>query len=485
MRRKRNFNDCYVFFDDINMCFFTRNIEYIKHTKKNEWTIWYVQIDPTDELYEKYTLDISSLLNYVLERDMWLDDKADEPPDIPLSESEKEYFEHTHSWGTIGPRMNTLLNILHKNNLQKELLMAKAAAGITWINSYDAIDSDMIGMRICEITRKAIWIRTYKKAYAVDSYYGRGVIYPPDRYGSTSFFINEDQESYSFDFKPRRVSLSKRCLDEIKKIQDESLKNSLIFHIPHSSIEIPKWTRNQFLLSDDELRQEHRKMIDRYTEELFDRKGYPSIIASASRLVVDVERFLDDTKEPMAKKGLGAIYKKTHDGRNLRRELDENETEELLKQYHQKNEEDVNRCINYALFANDKALLVDCHSFSSTPLPFEDDQSFPRPDICIGTDEIFTPNELVQLVSSHFCSLGYSVELNRPYQGTYASPQHYCRKQKLKSIMIEINRSLYMDEATGEKLPSFDGLYQQITLLVEKMRVYLIDGGKDSLKKSM
>ncbi len=123
----------------------------IKQTGKNEWTIWYVNSDPnSDEEYEKYTHDIRSLISYVLERDTWLDEKADVAPDIPLTESEQEYFEHTYSWGTIGPHMNTLLNILYKKVLYKELLMAKAAAGITWIHPYEVVNSDSIGMKIIE-----------------------------------------------------------------------------------------------------------------------------------------------------------------------------------------------------------------------------------------------------------------------------------------------------------------------------------------------
>jgi N-formylglutamate deformylase len=38
-----------------------------------------------------------------------------------------------------------------------------------------------------------------------------------------------------------------------------------------------------------------------------------------SRLVVDPERFTDDAREPMARKGMGVIYTRTASGEPLRR----------------------------------------------------------------------------------------------------------------------------------------------------------------------
>ncbi len=264
-------------------------------------------------------------------------------------------------------------------------------------------------------------------------------------------------------------------MDELETIQGASFTSSLIFHIPHAREDIPEWVREQFLLFDEELEKELLTMTDRYTDDLFTTKDHPYIASPVSRLVLDVERFTDDEKEPMANKGMGAIYTSTHDGKKLRRELAPHETKELLRKYHQRNEESVTSSIKYALLANDVALVVDCHSFPSSPLPFEEGQSLPRVDICIGTDAFHTPSGLEQLVTSYFEKLGYSVRLNKPYEGTYVPILYYNRNKKVQSIMIELNRSLYMDEATGEKRATFDELHQQIIGLVEQMRRYLIE----------
>ena len=77
-----------------------------------------------------------------------------------------------------------------------------------------------------------------------------------------------------------------------------------ILHIPHASTEIPARYRDQFVLSEEELELEARVMGDLYTDELFEGEGRPAVRFPASRLVVDVERFRDDSQEPMSAGGL-------------------------------------------------------------------------------------------------------------------------------------------------------------------------------------
>ena len=40
-----------------------------------------------------------------------------------------------------------------------------------------------------------------------------------------------------------------------------------------------------------------------------------------------------------------------------------------------------------------RALIIDCHSFPTKPLPFEDSALY-RPEICVGTDVTHTPEWL-------------------------------------------------------------------------------------------
>ena len=93
-----------------------------------------------------------------------------------------------------------------------------------------------------------------------------------------------------------------------------------VLHIPHASTVIPKVQRQALLLSDDELDVEVRRMTDHFTDEIFadlveeDR----SVIFPVSRLVLDPERFVDDSEEPMAARGMGVIYTQGSSGQKLR-----------------------------------------------------------------------------------------------------------------------------------------------------------------------
>jgi N-formylglutamate amidohydrolase len=54
-----------------------------------------------------------------------------------------------------------------------------------------------------------------------------------------------------------------------------------------------------------------------------------------------------------------------------------------------------------------------------------------------------------------FREQGFEVDVNRPFAGTMAPAPFFRRAPNVVSVMIEINRSLYMVEATGHRLPRF------------------------------
>jgi N-formylglutamate amidohydrolase len=64
-------------------------------------------------------------------------------------------------------------------------------------------------------------------------------------------------------------------------------------------------------------------MTDAFTDELFAPTSFEAarVVFPVSRMVCDVERFPDGADEPMALRGMGAVYVKTTDGRPLRQHL--------------------------------------------------------------------------------------------------------------------------------------------------------------------
>jgi len=75
------------------------------------------------------------------------------------------------------------------------------------------------------------------------------------------------------------------------------------------------------------------------------------------------------------------------------------------------------------------------------PFPSDIDEDI---DICIGTDAIHTPLKLIEITVNHFSEKGVSVKINEPYSGTMV-PEHHKENVLVQSIMIEVNKKLYVN----------------------------------------
>lgn len=245
----------------------------------------------------------------------------------------------------------------------------------------------------------------------------------------------------------------------------------IILHIPHSSRKIPPDCRKDILLSDKELEYELLKMTDVYTDEIpkYFRKAM-AVIFPVSRLVVDVERFREDTDEPMSEKGMGAVYTKSHDGRPLRKPATINR-ETLLQRYYDPHHALLTDAVETALGKAGHCRIFDIHSFPSEPLPYEFDQNADRPDICLGTDHFHTPRALTEKASSCFEEAGLAVKENSPFAGTMVPMKHYRSEPAVQSLMIEINRKLIMNEKTGEKIRESEKLFQLISEILSVLGI--------------
>src|SRR5207247_4908351 len=91
------------------------------------------------------------------------------------------------------------------------------------------------------------------------------------------------------------------------------------------------------------------------------------------------------------------------------------------------------------------------------------DQDPDRPDICIGTDPLHTPDALRDIAVNAFTDAGWSVTVDRPFSGALVPQPYYRADRRVTALMVEVNRRLYMDESAGHRLPSF-------TAVVERLR---------------
>ena len=222
----------------------------------------------------------------------------------------------------------------------------------------------------------------------------------------------------------------------------------LILHIPHSSSEIP--LLDGYVTSHNKIQQEIIKLTDWYTDDLFDSQVDDKIITPFSRIFCDVERFVDDELEIMSKVGMGLLYKKL-DSDELLRKVSPELRDKILKEYYWKHHDSLTTKVEDQIKINGECLIVDCHSFPSTPLLKAINQNINRPDFNIGTDSFHTPEKYIETSNTYFENLGYSLGVDWPYSGSIVPMKYYQKEKRVSSIMLEINRRLYLNEPSNEK----------------------------------
>lgn len=240
-------------------------------------------------------------------------------------------------------------------------------------------------------------------------------------------------------------------------------KDCIILHIPHSSLTVPEEALHQY--DAGFLQEELLLLTDRYTDELF-ALPYTSIVFPYSRLFCDVERFRDDAQEEMSQKGMGVVYTKNHDNIEYRK-VSAEEKEIILCEYYDAHHQKFENLVDEKLKEYGEALIIDCHSFNPYPLPHENDKT-QRPDVCIGVDDFHTDEKVTLYLKDYFEQKKYSVKINSPFQGTIVPLKHYSKNKKVRSVMIELNRKLYMNRLC-EKTGNFQKLKDDISEIILRL----------------
>ena len=241
----------------------------------------------------------------------------------------------------------------------------------------------------------------------------------------------------------------------------------LILHIPHSATNIP--LREGFIADETKIQKEIIKLTDWYTEELFHSDSDEMIVTPFSRLFCDVERFENDEDEIMSKVGMGVLYDRFDNGevlRNVTTQL----REKVVRDYYREHHHRLTQAVTTQLEQEGSALIIDCHSFPSTPLLKAIDQSNNPPDFNIGIDPFHTPSELTAIAIDYFRNLGYSCGLDWPYSGTIVPMDYYQKNKNVHSIMLEVNRKLYLKEPTNNKSSNYEEIKKVIEGFLTKLK---------------
>ncbi len=271
-------------------------------------------------------------------------------------------------------------------------------------------------------------------------------------------------------------------------LEPDFWRGPVVFNSPHSGSVYPR----SFLMA---ARLDHatlRRSEDSFVDELIAGVvplGYPMMRAHFPRCYVDVNREpyeLDprmfdgrlpsfaNTRSMRVAGGLGTVARVVGDAQEIydqRISVDDalRRIESLYKPYHRT----LRKLCTRAHSNFGTAVLIDCHSMPSTT-GSRDDR--PRADIVIG-DRYGTScvPVVVETIERHLCSLGYSVSRNKPYAGGFITEHYGNPAAGLHAVQIELNRALYMDERTHERIANFRQLASHLETLAQEVTAIPLD----------
>ena len=262
-----------------------------------------------------------------------------------------------------------------------------------------------------------------------------------------------------------------------------------VFNSPHSGRIYPDSFLNMSRLD----RVSIRRSEDHFVDELFAsvvQLGAPMLAAQFPRAWLDVNRepyeldprMFDGPLPPFANigsmrvaGGLGTIPRLVAENMDIYRgrlsvEEGLSRIERVYRPYHA----NLRRIIAQTHVQFGKAILIDCHSM---PANVRVAGGSRRPDIIIGDRYgASAAHDLSRAAVSFLSGLGYHVVRNKPYAGGFIT-EHYGRPARgLHALQIEINRGLYVDEASLEKTAGFDLLKADLWEFAGQMMAYVREG---------
>ena len=241
----------------------------------------------------------------------------------------------------------------------------------------------------------------------------------------------------------------------------------IIINIPHSSVKLDY--EHLFTCSLEEASKEAYKLADLYTDEMVsDNTEFKKVVAPISRLVLDTERFVEDKDEPASKYGMGVIYTHSCTGNIIKHIPDQETRTELLNKYYYPHHNMLEAYTEESLSKHNKALIIDLHSYPATyRIGLQTDK---QPDICIGFDSFHYDEETYQKIVDFCKRNNWSCGINEPFSGSIVPIKYYQKNSNVVSFMLEIKRSLYMDETIYQKKPEFDHLCIELNNLLNSLK---------------
>jgi N-formylglutamate amidohydrolase len=245
--------------------------------------------------------------------------------------------------------------------------------------------------------------------------------------------------------------------------------SGVVFASSHSGREYPADFVADSPLTLTQLRSSEDAFVDRLFSGVPDF-GAALICALVPRAYVDLNRAPDDLDpaliEGVARQalnarvlsGLGVIPRVVAGGKTIRNgRIPRSEAETRLRMVWHPYHRALRGLMDEARTAAGRALLVDCHSMPHEALLSHSAPARGLPDIVLGDRHgASCAPDLLDAVEDALRRVGFRVARNAPFAGAYVAQTYGRPSTGLSVVQIEIDRSLYMDEALILPGPAFD-----------------------------
>ena len=174
---------------------------------------------------------------------------------------------------------------------------------------------------------------------------------------------------------------------------------------------------------------------------------------------------------PVAIRGLGLIKTKSRYGEPMQeKKLSVAEIRERFDNYYHPYHRELQRIVDETHARHGLLWQLSCHCMSAVGAPTHADAGKSRADFCLGNLEGGTSSsKFIEYVAGEIGKLGYSVTLNDPYVGNELNRRHGEPARGKESIMVEINKKLFMDTKTFRKTAGFDRLKADLDRLLRTL----------------
>jgi len=273
--------------------------------------------------------------------------------------------------------------------------------------------------------------------------------------------------------------------DPLEVLSPRQQTAPVIFASPHSGTDYPA----EFIANSPLDLPSLRKSEDSFVDELFAAApdhGMPLLRALFPRSYIDPNRepfeldpgmFADDlpdyanTQSSRVHAGLGTIARLVSSGQEIYgKKLRFAEAAERINANYRPYHRELRDLLDQTRQEFGCYLLIDCHSMPSVGGPHDPDAGRRRADIVLGDCFASACNEaVISTVESIFTARGYQVSRNKPFAGGFTTRHYGHPQQGRHALQIEINRALYMDEATIQHNDGMAKMTSDITAVIETL----------------